>query len=131
MNKTATLAAVFASIGLLAGCNESPDAPAVPPPAPAYVSWAGNANDEVVKDATNENFKVRASDREIVFMGNMKSLDGSFVDTNANVFVNGVLIGSVSAATSTVNTQIAVFRCNNGRVLDFYNDTPATYTWQC
>lgn len=131
MNKIATLAAVFASVGLLAGCNEDPDAPAVPPPAPTYVSWSGNANDEIIKDATNENFKVRASDREIVFMGNMKSLDGSFVDSSANVFVNGVLIGSVSAATSTVNTQIAVFRCNNGRVLDFYNNTPTTYTWQC
>ena len=131
MNKYVTLAALFASVGLLAGCNEDPDAPAVPPPVTTYVSWIGNANGEIVKDATNENFKVRESDREIVFMGSMRSLEGSFVDTGANVFVNGVLIGSVSGATSTVNTQIAVFRCNNGRVLDFYNNTPTTYTWQC
>jgi hypothetical protein len=136
--KHAALAGLLASVALLAACGGSGDNPPPPPlpspstPAPtAWIAWVGNANGEIIKDLTNDSFKVRASDRVVVFMGNMSELNGTYVDTSANLYINSALIGNVSPATSTAGTEIAVFRCTNGRILDFYNDTPTTYTWNC
>lgn len=45
--------------------------------------------------------------------------------------MNNTLIGGVYYTTATNGSQITVFRCTNGRALDFYNTAPDQYTYQC
>lgn len=123
------LAAWASSVGL-SGClggSGGPDGPG----GDSYVSWTNSANGEVIKDATNENFRVRASDRVVVFDGNGRALGGTYVDTSANLFLNNTRIGGVYYTTATNGSQITVFRCTNGRALDFYNTSANQYTYQC
>lgn len=121
--------AAAAAVLSLGACLDGgdPDAPA----GPTYVTWTNSANGEVIKDATNENFRVRASDRVVVFDGNGRALGGTYVDTSANLFLNNTPIGGVYYTTATNGSQITVFRCTNGRALDFYNTAPDQYTYQC
>lgn len=77
--------AAAAAVLSLGACLDGgdPDAPA----GPTYVTWTNSANGEVIKDATNENFRVRASNRVVVFDGNGRALGGTYVDTSANLFL--------------------------------------------
>lgn len=135
MKKQVALSALFAVASALAGCgggDEGADAPSPSSPPPvAYITWIGNANGETIKDGNNEDFKVRVSDRAVVSMLSGARFEGTFVDTGANLYVNNVHVGAVVAAPSITGSQIAVFKCNNGRALDFYNASSTTYSWLC
>ncbi|MCX7902614.1 MAG: hypothetical protein N2483_10110 [Burkholderiaceae bacterium] len=123
------LAAVLGAAAL-SGCGGGgPDVS--PVPTTQYINWVNSANGEIIKDASNENFRVRASDRVVVFDGNGFVLNGTYVDTDANLFINNQRVGVVAYATATNGSQITVFRCLNGRALDFYNTSSTTYAHQC
>jgi hypothetical protein len=138
MNRTFRMIALAAvTAALLSSCGGGGEEGDVgggtgqPPPDTDWITWNGSANGEVVKDRNNEDFRVRASTRVVVFQGGNARLNGTYVDDNARLLINGVHVGSVSYATSTTGSQITVFRCTNGNVLDFYNDSATMYAWLC
>ena len=95
-----------------------------------YVSWAGNANDTIVKDASNQSFAVSKSDRSVVYGSSEISLIGTKVDSNGNLSFQGVNVGSVSAVTSTSGSKIAQFKCIDGSALSF-SIASSSWTYSC
>ncbi len=83
-----------------------------------FITWTGSVNDTVIKDANNENFQVRASDR-LVFDPSNSGLTGLTVNSSAQVLRNGQAIGYVgSLPSSSGGGNVAVFFCTNGSRLD-------------
>lgn len=90
-----------------------------------FVTWNGSSNGDLVLDADNEGFRVSASTRQVVDRSGTQ-LNGITVDSAANVLVRGSAVGSVSSATATDGSTIAVFRCSNGATMDI---TVAVNAW--
>lgn len=83
-----------------------------------FITWTGSVNDTVIKDANNENYQVRASDR-LVFDPSNSGLTGLTVNSSAQVLRNGQVIGYVgSLPSSSGGGNVAVFFCTNGNRLD-------------
>lgn len=81
-----------------------------------FITWTGSVNGTIIKDADNENYQVRASDR-LVFDPSNSGLTGLTVDSSADVFRSGQLIGYVGSAPATTG-NVAVFFCTNGSRLN-------------
>jgi hypothetical protein len=83
-----------------------------------YITWTGSLNGTTVKDANNENYQVRASDRLVVDPSG-SGLTGLVVNSAAQVLRSGQTIGYVgSLPSSSGGGNVAVFFCTNGNRLD-------------
>lgn len=85
-----------------------------------FITWNGNANGTVVKDANNNSFQFRASDGAMY--------DGSNYYNNVNVsgsdvIFNGSKYGYVGSATSTSGSTIAVLKCTSGSYMSISSGT--------
>lgn len=110
------------------GTAPPPSPPPPPPPSTAYVVWSGSSNGNVVLDRTNDRFRVRSADGQVETEAG-RSLDGLRVASGA-IYFNNSPIGAIGLAPSTINTQVAVFRCSNGNYLDIaFSSTQ--YTVDC
>jgi hypothetical protein len=81
-----------------------------------FITWTGSVNGTIIKDADNENYQVRASDR-LVFDPSNSGLTGLTVDSSAQVLRSGQVIGYVGSAPATTG-NVAVFFCSNGSRLN-------------
>lgn len=83
-----------------------------------FITWTGSVNGTIIKDANNENYQVRASDR-LVFDPTDSGLTGLTVNSSAQVLRSGQVIGYVgSLPASSGGGNVAVFFCTNGNRLD-------------
>ncbi len=123
--RRALLALAAAASLLLAACGGEDD-----PTNSDYASWNNNANGEILKDATNEDFKVRLDNRALVHWASNTRLNGMTVDANGNIFDSGVAVGFVANATSTSGSNIGVLRCLNTRDMNIVV-TGSSYTYAC
>lgn len=98
-----------------------------PPPSTGYITWNGSANGNIVLDRNNERFRVSTSGG-VVTEGGIGL--GALTVNGSTVIYNGAAIGSVSLATSTTGSSIAVFRCTNGTLLDIVTGG-GTYSIDC
>ncbi len=124
--RRALLALVAAASLMLAACGGEED----PPDGSDYASWNNNANGEILKDATNEDFKVRLDNRALVHWSSNTRLNGMTVDANGNIFDSGIAVGFVANATSTTGSNIGVLRCLNTRDMNVVV-TGSSYTYSC
>jgi hypothetical protein len=99
-------------------------------PVSEYASWTNNANGEILKDANNEDFKVRLDNRALVHWNSNTRLNGMTVDANGNIFDGGLSVGYVANATSTGGTNIGVLRCLNTRDMNVIV-TGTSYSYTC
>jgi hypothetical protein len=93
-----------------------------------YATWSNSANGTTIKDAANYNFAVNTSTRAVVELVSNAVLTGLTVDTAATVLYNGTAIGSVTLATSTTGSPIAVFTCSNGSAMTITVTTGWSYS---
>jgi hypothetical protein len=95
-----------------------------------YITWTGSLNGTTVKDADNENYQVRASDRVVVDPSG-SGLTGLVVNSSAQVLRNGQAIGYVgSLPSSSGGGNVAVFFCTNGNRLDI-STTSTSWDHSC
>jgi len=118
------LAVVVATL-LLAACGGED-----PLTSSDYASWTNNANGEILKDANNEDFKVRLDNRALVHWASNTRLNGMTIDTNGNIFDAGVAVGLVANATSASGSNIGVLRCLNRRDMNVIV-TGSSYSYTC
>ena len=104
------MAVVAATTLLLAACGGED-----PLTSSDYASWTNNANGEILKDANNEDFKVRLDNRALVHWASNTRLNGMTIDTAGTIFDAGVAVGLVGNATSASGSNIGVLRCLNRR----------------
>jgi len=91
-----------------------------------YITWTGSINGTVVKDANNENYQVRASDRVVVDPSGA-TLNELTVNSSANVVRSGTIVGYVGSLPASSGTgNVAVFFCSNGGQMDI---TTTATTW--
>ena len=95
-----------------------------------YASWTNNANGEILKDANNEDFKVRLDNRALVHWASNTRLNGMTIDTNGNIFDAGLAVGRVANATSASGSNIGVLRCLNRRDMNVIV-TGSSYSYTC
>ncbi|ENX36349.1 hypothetical protein F889_00511 [Acinetobacter colistiniresistens] len=96
----------------------------------SYVNWNGNANGSTIKDGNNRSFAVYSSNRMLVDIQNGIELRNAIVNNNANLIVDGKVIGSVVQATASNGSKIAVLNCSTGGRMTFSN-SGSQYTWHC
>jgi hypothetical protein len=121
----ATMAAVLA----LSACGGE-DAPL---PDSSYISWTGSANGVRILDWNNEAFAVRTDTGAVARYSDDLILTGLTV-SNANVFWNGGLVGSVTYTTATTGARIVDFTCNDGREMDITvtgSGNSASWSFRC
>ncbi len=99
-------------------------------PASEYASWANNANGEILKDANNEDFKVRLDNRALVHWASNTRLNGMTIDSGGNIFDGGLAVGFVANATSISGSNIGVLRCLNSRDMNVIVSAGG-YTYTC
>lgn len=99
-------------------------------PASTYASWTNNANGEILKDADNEDFKVRLDNRALVHWASNTRLNGMTVDSAGNIFDAGIAVGYVANATSTAGSNIGVLRCLNARDMNLVV-SGSSYSYSC
>jgi hypothetical protein len=119
------LAVVAAATLLLAACGGED-----PLTSSDYASWTNNANGEILKDANNEDFKVRLDNRALVHWASNTRLNGMTIDTNGNIFDGGVAVGLVANATSASGSNIGVLRCLNRRDMNVIV-SGSSYSYTC
>jgi hypothetical protein len=124
--RRALLALATAATLMTAACGGEDD----PPDGSDYASWNNNANGEILKDANNEDFKVRLDNRALVHWASNTRLNGMTVDANGNIFDSGVAVGFVANATSTSGSNIGVLRCLNTRDMNVVV-TGSSYSYSC
>lgn len=115
-----------ATLLLLAACGGEDDALT----SSDYASWTNNANGEILKDANNEDFKVRLDNRALVHWASNTRLNGMTIDTNGNIFDGGVAVGLVANATSASGSNIGVLRCLNRRDMNIVV-VGSSYSYTC
>lgn len=95
-----------------------------------YITWTGSVNGTIIKDANNENYQVRATDRVVIDPSN-SALTGLTVNSSAQVLRNGANIGYVgSLPSSSGSGNVAVFFCSNGNRLDI-STTSTSWDHSC
>jgi hypothetical protein len=119
------LAVVAAATLLLAACGGED-----PLTSSDYASWTNNANGEILKDANNEDFKVRLDNRALVHWASNTRLNGMTIDTNGNIFDAGLAVGLVANATSASGSNIGVLRCLNRRDMNVVV-SGSSYSYTC
>jgi hypothetical protein len=122
----ATAALLAATTLGLAACGGEDD----PQTSSDYASWNNNANGEILKDATNEDFKVRLDNRALVHWSSVTRLNGMTVDANGNIFDAGIAVGYVANATSASGSNIGVLRCLNARDMNLVV-AGSSYSYSC
>lgn len=126
LTRRALPALLAAAALLLAACGGEDD----PLTSSDYASWNNNANGEILKDANNEDFKVRLDNRALVHWASNTRLNGMTVDSGGNIFDAGIAVGFVANATSTSGSNIGVLRCLNTRDMNVIV-TSTGYTYTC
>jgi hypothetical protein len=90
------------------------------------VTWNGNANGAVVKDADNESFTVEADSRTVVTLEGNR-LSGLIVRSDGIVIENGVAVGRVAGVSGQGGGTVAAFLCTDGSPM---NIAAASGSWQ-
>jgi hypothetical protein len=86
-----------------------------------YVQWTGNTNGGGIRDASNDVFGVRSSDRTVMYWpGNNQesALTGLSVNSSASVIDSGQTVGYVTLKDGSTGAKIAVFSCLDGSTMD-------------
>jgi hypothetical protein len=87
----------------------------------AYVQWSGNTNNGGIRDASNDVFGVRASDRTVMYWpGNNQenALNGLSVNSSASIIDSGQTVGYVTLKDASGGGKLAVFICLDGSTMD-------------
>lgn len=80
-----------------------------------YVSFTGNANDTIIRDADNEAFSVLTQDRTVVIRSTkIDRLNGLTVNTDGHILSNGNRIGRIFNEKTADNTWVTLFYCDSG-----------------
>lgn len=91
----------------------------------SFISWNGNANGTVVKDANNNSIQFRASDGAIY---DGTSYYSNLTVSGSDIIYNGSKFGSVTTASSTTGSTIAILECSNGSDMAFSSGTVSCLT---
>lgn len=96
----------------------------------SYISWSNSANGTTILDAKNNQFAAESSSGAVVSLATNATLPNLTV-TGTSLVYNGATIGSVSSATSSQNTTVAVFDCTNGTGLTLTVSSTTQWSYRC
>ncbi len=85
--------------------------------ASGYIDWTGSVNGIWVTDASGD--MVRFTTEGYMMYGNMMYTN-VYIDSNANLYMDGSHIGSVSYVVSTAGSKMTAMVDNNGYLIDIY-----------
>lgn len=88
----------------------------------SYVQWTGNTNGSTVLDKDNGHYAIDTTTHEVVSLATNTKLLGTSMD-GATLSVNGSAVASVTLVNGSTGTQVAVFQCANGQILDVTEGT--------
>jgi hypothetical protein len=120
--------ALSVATAALAACGGGEDGTTVVPDE-EYQSWSSSVNGVVIRDANNDSFAVRRDNRTMAEYYSDTQLTGLTVDSAANIWNRGTVVGTVVYATSTQGNRITSLQCLNGRSMDItFSGTSWSYT---
>jgi len=85
--------------------------------ATSYIDWTGSINDTWVTDASGDMLRF-TTDGYMKYGSTIYT--NVYIDSSANLFMDGIHIGSVSYVLSTTGSKMTAIVDNNGYLIDIY-----------